>query len=312
LVQLLSFADDLTGALEVGAKFAMRGVESAVTIERRLWPESQVLVIDTETRHLASSDAARVVYELASEAFSRGITHIFKKTDSTLRGNIGAELDAVMQAFPGQPLVYAPAYPEMGRTLRSGSLYVHGQLVHESRFGSDALNPVRDSFVPRVIARQSTRRVIVGAPGPEAAIYVVDAAQPSRLSAGTGAMADCLAAGFPMGDPPRWPKTKTFALINGSRHELSAEQARRAASQGWRTPPDGTEDALVIFGGDTAYRVLHAMGVRVIHPLGELLPGVPISRIAVDGRDRILITKAGGFGPPDLAARIQVRLSGDN
>jgi uncharacterized protein YgbK (DUF1537 family) len=312
LVQLLSLADDLTGALEVGAKFAMRGVESAVTIERRLRPESQVLVIDTETRHLAPSEAAKVVYGLASEASSRGITRIFKKTDSTLRGNIGAELDAVMQAFPGQPLIYAPAYAEMGRTLREGSLYVDGQLVHESSFGSDALNPVRDSFVPNVIAQQSARRVIVGDPGPEAAIYIVDSAQPTGLSAGTGAMADCLAASFPIGDRLPWPKPRTFALINGSQHEVSAEQARRAVSHGWRIPPDTTEDALVIFGGDTAFQTVCGMGVAVIHPLGEVLPGVPISRIVVNGRDWILITKAGGFGPPDVAAQIEARLARDN
>jgi len=59
------------------------------------------------------------VHGLACAAHERGIRFLYLKTDSTLRGNIGSEISAVLAAFPGSPLVYAPAYPRMGRTVRA-------------------------------------------------------------------------------------------------------------------------------------------------------------------------------------------------
>jgi hypothetical protein len=77
---------------------------------------------------------------------------------------------------------------------------------------------------------------------------------------------------------------------------------------------DGQVDCLVIFGGDTAYAMVNAMGVREIEPLFELLPGVPISRVtwcppgASEAREMTLVTKAGGFGSSDTLFAIRNRL----
>ena len=62
-------------------------------------------------------------------------------------------------------------------------------------------------------------------------------------------------------------------------------------------------DALTIFGGDTTYGILTALGNPPLCPLGEIVPGVPISKIA--GADLHLITKAGGFGPVDVLCAIR-------
>lgn len=104
---VLALADDLTGALEVGAKFAGAGIASLVTTRLAVVP-GDVLVIDTETRHLPAAEAWRRVFHIASSARA---SLVYKKTDSTLRGNIGAELEAVTVANPGALLHYAPAYP---------------------------------------------------------------------------------------------------------------------------------------------------------------------------------------------------------
>ena len=117
---VLALADDLTGALETGARFAAAGVPAVVSVELSTASDAPVLVIDTETRHLAPADAAARIHELACQARARGVRFIYKKTDSTLRGNIGAELGALCRADPDSPLVYAPAYPAMGRTVRPG------------------------------------------------------------------------------------------------------------------------------------------------------------------------------------------------
>ena len=64
-------------------------------------------------------------------------------------------------------------------------------------------------------------------------------------------------------------------------------------------------DALVVFGGDTAFEILRALECTVLRPVGEIVPGVPLSRISYDGRDLIIMTKAGGFGPVDILATIR-------
>jgi uncharacterized protein YgbK (DUF1537 family) len=62
-------------------------------------------------------------------------------------------------------------------------------------------------------------------------------------------------------------------------------------------------EALAVFGGDTAYGILQAIGNPPLRPLGEIVPGVPLSTI--EGRDLYLITKAGGFGPVDVLSTIR-------
>jgi uncharacterized protein YgbK (DUF1537 family) len=73
-------------------------------------------------------------------------------------------------------------------------------------------------------------------------------------------------------------------------------------------------DALVIFGGDTAYAIVEAIGSPPLHPIGEVMEGIPISRIEANrlgpytghrDRDFYLVTKAGSFGSPDILASIR-------
>src|SRR5271165_5976312 len=90
---ILALADDLTGALETGAKFAGQGLGARVTTEIAMSraPEVPVLVIDTETRHLPAGEAAGVVRHATKAALRFAPWLVYKKTDSTLRGNIAAE-----------------------------------------------------------------------------------------------------------------------------------------------------------------------------------------------------------------------------
>ena len=62
-------------------------------------------------------------------------------------------------------------------------------------------------------------------------------------------------------------------------------------------------DGLTVFGGDTAYAILRTLGVTTLEPIGEILPGVPVSRIP--GRGISLISKAGGFGDQDLICALR-------
>src|ERR1017187_6207270 len=223
---ILAVADDLTGALEIGAKFAGRGMRARVTTELsvRERPDVPVLVVDTESKHppaepeafrllapqrgliataqdasprakLGTVRSLRRVRQVALSSHwramprqpqipgtvklllpprqSRGVSHrtrhlsadaafsvvrevvdaalrfdpwlIYKKTDSTLRGNIAPELRALLELIPCRSMVYAPAYPEMGRTVRRGRLFVGGEPVDQTVFTDDPVDPVRES-----------------------------------------------------------------------------------------------------------------------------------------------------------------------
>ena len=67
-------------------------------------------------------------------------------------------------------------------------------------------------------------------------------------------------------------------------------------------------DAVVMVGGDTAFETLQALGVAEASVAGEIMPGIAIGKMQVDGRSVTFITKAGGFGDPEALVEILRRL----
>ena len=113
MVKLLMIADDFTGALDTGVQFAKRGISTQIFTKQKLCEkdikeDTEVLVVDTESRPMTRDDAYRAVYDLACWAVRHGVEIIFKKTDSALRGNIGAELQAVLDAGKSHRLFFFP------------------------------------------------------------------------------------------------------------------------------------------------------------------------------------------------------------
>ena len=165
-IKLLIIADDLTGANDAGVQFAKRGVPSVVMVEHggTEFPGGyEVVVVNTESRHVPALEAARRVRHVAQLGLSAGVTHFFKKTDSTLRGNIGAELKALLEVTGEQSIPFVAAFPEMGRTTRGGIHYVEGKPISETAFASDPLSPVRESEVGKVLNQTSPLRVTYAA-----------------------------------------------------------------------------------------------------------------------------------------------------
>ena len=135
MVKLLIIADDFTGALDTGVQFAARGAATRVVTDLAYdftLADAEVLVMVAETRHLPPEEAYDVVYRTARNAREAGIPYIYKKTDSALRGNIGSELTAVMDAAGSDTIAFLPAFPKMGRVTRNGVHYVDGVPVAES------------------------------------------------------------------------------------------------------------------------------------------------------------------------------------
>ena len=153
---LTIIADDLSGAGDSGLQFAKRGLRTVVVTHRRTEPvHADVVVFDTDSRAATAAAAgARVTAAIAS-ARRWGATTIFKKIDSTARGNLGAELDAVVTAGGYELAVVCPAFPATGRTLRWGILSVRGRALATTEFAADPVWPATDSRVYALIGRQS-------------------------------------------------------------------------------------------------------------------------------------------------------------
>ena len=166
MMRLLLIADDFTGALDTGVQFALRGAKTCVVTDpaydfSQAKADVQVLVLDAETRHLPSQDAYQVVFRAVRDALAAGFQFIYKKTDSALRGNVGAELTAVLDAAGADRMPFLPALPKMNRITRGGVHYIDGVPVAESVFGKDPFEPVAASSVREIIAAQSAVRVVV-------------------------------------------------------------------------------------------------------------------------------------------------------
>jgi uncharacterized protein YgbK (DUF1537 family) len=346
---ILALADDMTGALEIGAKFSGAGIETIVSARTLPADTAPVVVLNTETRHVDADTARREIFRFVAAAGPFQPHLIFKKTDSTLRGNIGAELRALSELFPQWSIGYAPAYPALGRTVRSGVLYVHGREVAQTEFASDELNPIVCSSIAAMLDPQLPCKVFDGETDDhlsEAARAILSDKE-MRIAAGPAGLAEMIAAAIdlPRRGRPVQPCVRSCLILNGSRHERSARQVRNATSPGWKVIAMVHEpglnplkvasaharylveqtafhapDAVVVIGGDTAFAVVRELQFPPLESIAEVVPGVPVTRIAAAdlqhvipgrARDLILITKAGGFGEDDMLARIRSELSGD-
>lgn len=155
---LLIIADDFTGALDTGVQFAARGIKTRVVVgadAALTHQNADVLVVDTETRHLPAAQAYAAVEGLVQRAKYAGFAYLYKKTDSALRGNVGAELTALLSASGSRQLAFLPAFPQMNRVTKNGVQYIDGVPVTESPFGVDPFEPVRHAAVTDLLAEQT-------------------------------------------------------------------------------------------------------------------------------------------------------------
>lgn len=164
-------ADDLTGACDVAA--ALLPWPTGITV----YPDGMVrddpgspgrplAVRNTQSRTLQPAAAARRVRG-ALASVGRGFDGVLlKKIDTGLRGPLGAEIDAALDALGAAQAFILPAIPEVGRTTVGGEQLVGGVPVHRTAFADDPHNPVRDARVGAVIeatGRRSTGGVALHA-----------------------------------------------------------------------------------------------------------------------------------------------------
>src|SRR5690554_571562 len=119
---MIIIADDLTGANDSGVQLSKQGLKTRVYIDPLNWQDNSqsnnlfkgdVLVIDTETRDLNGQEAAeatrKIINKLQLKQSKDAI--FYKKIDSTLRGNIGKELEVLMDFLDKDLCILAPSFP---------------------------------------------------------------------------------------------------------------------------------------------------------------------------------------------------------
>jgi len=141
-------ADDLTGAMDTGVGLAQAGLSAVISFSSTTHLESDAVVVTTDSRAESATAAYRRV-KLAGERFRD--YYIYKKVDSTLRGNVAAELQALLDATGAAHAVVCPAFPAIKRTVVNGILLVDGVPVHETTFSRDPVSPVTRSDIVEVL-----------------------------------------------------------------------------------------------------------------------------------------------------------------
>ncbi len=161
-LKIAIFADDLTGSADSAVQFAKCNLATAVAVGLTDLKDSQdleVLVFDTESRDLAKEEAFSLVSSQVSTLLQWAPQAlIYKKVDSTLRGNIGAELEAALQASGAQALIFSPAFIPSGRTTENGVQYLNGVPLEQTELARVPKSPVTQSNLAAIIATQSDLR----------------------------------------------------------------------------------------------------------------------------------------------------------
>ncbi len=160
-----AIADDFTGATDLANMLVRGGMRTVQTIgvPDAVAPDVDAVVVALKSRTIAPRDA--VMQSLAALRWlkANGAQQIYFKYcstfDSTPAGNIGPVTDALMIALGTDFTIACPAFPENGRTIFRGYLYVGDVLLSESGMKDHPLTPMTDANLVRVLQAQTTRKV---------------------------------------------------------------------------------------------------------------------------------------------------------
>ncbi len=166
-VLLGCIADDFTGATDLASMLVRAGMRTVQTIgvpeDARLAAGADAVVVALKSRTIPVRDA--VSQSLAALGWLRaaGARQIYFKYcstfDSTPAGNIGPVADALLDALGSDFAIACPAFPENGRTIYKGHLFVGDLLLSDSPMKDHPLTPMTDANLVRVLARQTKRKV---------------------------------------------------------------------------------------------------------------------------------------------------------
>jgi D-threonate/D-erythronate kinase len=288
-------ADDLTGACDSALPFLGEG-----PVRVGIWPhvpdgELACAAVTTESR----AEAATVSYERSHEAATAlHCDLLYRKLDSLLRGHPVEDVAGVLAAVGVTRCVVSPALPAERRITAAGIQRWPGGEVDLSAL-----------FAP-LVGRVDLRDAATDADLDQVARDLLD--RGDRVMAGTAGLAAALARVMGMAPPAPAPPPGCVRPLAVVGSPAAAGQAEYARVRGWDVqvlgPPslpdlDGY-DGLLLTGGETAARVLTAVGAQGLLLLGEALPRAPMARVCGGHLDGLpVVLKAGAFGPENAIHR---------
>jgi len=252
-LQFAIIADDLTGSLDTGLQFRKKGLATFVPLNLACsWPKAQALVLNTDSRNIPGYLAYQRVYKACRNLKAKAI---YKKIDSTMRGNVGMEVLAILNAQKIPKALIVPTVPDQGRTVERGILRVHGIPLLRTPYARDPFHPLWTSRIPDLLRKELDHPVghiplkevrkdaahlaqtIEGSPEP---ILVVDAVLHSDLRSiasawdllsGRALACGSIALANELGPPPRMKKKKRGRLSQAPLLIISASRNPRTAEQ---------------------------------------------------------------------------------
>ena len=193
-ILLGAVADDYTGASDLANTFSKNGLRTVQTIgappDELPLPDVDAVVVALKIRSVPADEAVSAARNARNWLTARGARHVMYKIcstfDSTDDGNIGPVTEAFRADAQAGAVIVTPAFPETGRSVYLGHLFVNGELLSESPLKDHPLNPMHDANLARVLARQS-----------KAPIGLLDLATIAKgADAVNAALADMCAKGF--------------------------------------------------------------------------------------------------------------------
>lgn len=158
-------ADDFTGATDLANTLTRRGMHTVQTIgiPKGAAPEADAVVVALKSRTIPAAEAVAQSLAACRWLKAHGAKQIFFKYcstfDSTDDGNIGPVADALLTELGADFTIACPAFPENGRTIYLGHLFVGGDLLSDSSMRNHPLTPMRDANLVRVLRRQTQHKV---------------------------------------------------------------------------------------------------------------------------------------------------------
>ncbi|WP_312133464.1 D-threonate kinase [Leclercia sp.] len=241
--EIVVIADDFTGANDAGVSLALSGKKVSVAFQTPFTDDTDALVINSDSRAMKASEAAEKLTRYATDVHAA--KWLIKKIDSTLRGNPGAEVEALLRLSGKGQAIIAPAFPAAGRTTEEGLCLVNGVPVTETEFSSDPKTPVRHAQVAKVLAEQTRLKSRVVTPAElataltsDARLVIVDAQTDAELDqiintafacdekpllVGSAGLCDALAR--------RLATPRQLLAVIGSMSEIAQKQIQRVRGQ---------------------------------------------------------------------------------
>lgn len=159
MLKTVIIADDLTGANDTGAIIAQNGFKVGTVLDLQninQFDQFQVLCMSTDSRGLAPEEAYERVTKAATCFEDRETIFFSKRCDSTLRGNVGAEIDAILDTLDDSAIaVVVASFPNSGRTCIGNYLLVHHIPLEKTEVARDPIAPVKISRVTEIVKQQT-------------------------------------------------------------------------------------------------------------------------------------------------------------